>query len=79
VEDSRDTLVATGEAQRSSCCVSGEEGMREAQHGNRSSGHLDAGCTASLRTAWSEDRTGCSSFSYKNRYQSRNLDLTQRS
>ena len=52
--------------------------MKGACHGNRSSDHFDADCTASLKAAQPEEETGCSSFSYKNRFQGSTRDLTQR-
>ena len=71
---SRDTLGVTGEAQRSSRI--GEAGMKGVPHGNRRSDQLD--CTASLTAAWGEVLTGCSSFSYKKRFQGSIRDRAQK-
>ncbi len=71
---SRDTSGVTGEAQRS--LRMGDAGMKGAPHGNRRSGQLD--CTASLTAASDEEPTGCSSFSYKKRFQGSFRDHAQK-
>lgn len=71
---SRDTSEVTGEALRS--LRMGEAGMKGAPHGNRRSDQPD--CTALLTAAWGEVPTGCSSFSYKKRFQGSIRDHAQR-